>query len=170
MQPFYAPGIYRCQVSSQAMGESGTGKPQFVLRFMVLATANGESVKQYERSHYRTITDKTAQYFAQDLRALGYQHQTFKLLDPSTPGFHDFAGQQVEMVCNHEPDQKGELRERWGVVSSGAAVKPLSQQKLRELDNLFGKHLKSAPAASSAAPTAPVNASPFEITDDDIPF
>ncbi len=178
--PFYAVGRYACKVTDQALGETSTGKPQFVLRFQVLGLVDPKDpsryiagAQQYERTHYRAITDKTIQYFIEDLKLLGFKGESFKALDPNNDGFHDFRDLDIDMWCSHENDQEGKPREKWGVARQGSTfeVKPLEAKKVRDLDNLFGKQLKSAKAAEPVR-TAPANAaSPaMEITDDDVPF
>lgn len=183
--PYYEQGNYACQITAQAVTETKNGNPQLVLRFKVLGPSlgNGEyepASPAYERTFYRVITDKTVEYVVEDLKALGYQHQSFRFLDPKTPGFQDFSGKVLEMYCKHEPDDKGNVREKWMIArsSSGISDKPLEPKKLRELDNLFGKFLKAG-AAKVAPPAAAavgfetarhVAADGTEITDDDIPF
>lgn len=185
--PFYAVGRYACKVVDQALGESGTGKPQFALRFQVLGLVDpadpGKYIPasaQYERTYYRTITEKTIGYFADDLKALGFMGESFKDLDPNTEGFHDFRGLDVDMWCAHENDQQGNPREKWSVarVAGSLEMKPLERKKMRELDDLFGKSLKGmrqgaeAPKPKTAnASTAPVPpADSTAISDDDVPF
>ncbi len=179
--PFYAVGRYACKVVDQALGEAGTGNPQFVLRFQVLGLVDPADPsryiaagQQYERTHYRTITDKTIQYFAEDLKLLGFKGDSFRLLDPNADGFHDFRGMDIDMWCAHENDREGHQREKWGVARQGSTldVKPLEAKKARDLDNLFGKHLKAIKPNAAPTRTAPANAAPpsSEIADDDVPF
>lgn len=184
--PFYEKGVYRCEVVSQAMGEASTGTPQFVLRFKVQARILGdeeEAVTEYERTCFRSITEKTIPYFLEDLKTLGFEGGSFKDLDPNTPGYHSFRGAVIDMICNHENDQKGEPRERWSIRQAGGSieVKPLEPAKYRQLDNLFGKALKDAcgrkangkPAAAAparAAASEPPPTPPYAGSDDDIPF
>ena len=60
------------------------------LRFEVLGLEDTEppqakyipASRSYERTHYRSITDKTMEYFLQDLKILGFHGNSFKLLDP----------------------------------------------------------------------------------------
>lgn len=175
--PYYDTGRYACKVVDQALGETGTGKPQFALRFQVLGLVDPKDPKtyipaaaQYERTHYRTITEKTIPYFIEDLKALGFQGDSFKDLDPKTEGFHDFRGLDIDMWCSHENTQDGSgQREKWGVARQGGSleVKPLEAKKIRDLDNLFGKQLKGM-----RAPVQPIRSAPANFTqmdDRDIP-
>lgn len=189
-KPFYEVGRYACKIVSQALGETGTGKPQFAIRFTVLGLVDVTdptrfipAAQQYERTHYRTITDKTIPYFVEDLKILGFTGSSFRQLDPNTDDFHDFAGADVDMWCAHEPGQDGNQQEKWGVARKGGGtldVKPLDSKKVRELDNLFGKHLKgmkpAAPFPATTGIAVPVppkgqDLVPSEGVDDsDVPF
>ena len=117
-KPLYEVGRYACKVTSQALGEAKTGTPQFVLQFTVLGKVDPSdptryipAAAQYERTHFRAITDKTIKYFFEDLKILGFKGSSFRELDPNTPGFHDFRGLDVDMWCSHEDDQDGGKRE-----------------------------------------------------------
>jgi hypothetical protein len=185
-KPFYEVGRYACKVTSQALGEAKTGTPQFVLQFTVLGKVDPSdptrylpAAAQYERTHFRAITDKTIKYFLEDLKILGFKGASFRELDPNTPGFHDFRGLDVDMWCSYEDDQDGGKRERWAIARQGGGgleVKALEPKKLRDLDNLFGKALKamhvpsnSAPRASAALAVTPPDRE-YVATDDDVPF
>ncbi len=175
MSVFYDEGKYRVRIVKQALGESSTGNPQFILRFMVLAKIESDcdsEVRQYERTMYRSITEKTIQYIVQDLQTLGFEGSGFRQLDPAVSGHHSFVGQEVEMWCKHD-EYNGKELEKWSIATSPSdiEVKPLRPDKLRELENLYGKHLRAA-APVKPKPTPKIaEPAPFaEITDDDIPF
>ena len=180
MSAFYEAGVYSCQVTGQAMGKSSTGNAQFILRFKVLSAADGRPIKSYERSYYRSITEKTIDYFINDLKALGFTGSSFRLLDPTAEGYENFTGMKLEMNCEHEA-RDNDTKERWGFArrtgtGAVAAQAPHDSGTMRKLDNLFGKHLRplarsaaaASPPARSAAPNA--DADPIVITDDDVPF
>jgi hypothetical protein len=179
--PFYQPGQYVAEVTQQALGEAGTGTPQFVLRVKILGRpdpAEPDSyvpVQQYERTIYRAITENTIDYVMEDLKTLGFAGNSFSDLDPASPNHQSFAGKQIDVYCKHEDDQKGNTREKWGLSGRQKAleVKPLDSKKTRSLDSLFGKNLKTI--AQTAKPAAvqrsvAVADNPHGITDDDVPF
>lgn len=176
--PHYPAGKYVCEIVNQGMGETQTGKPQFVLRFKVLGRPDPAEPNnyipdpdQYERTSYRVVTEATIPYFMEDLKALGYTHGSFKFLDPNTQGYQDFTGKVINMICNHEDNQeKTAKREKWGLMRAAGVfdVKPLESKKMRDLDNLFGKHLKDLKQDAPKLPPPPANG--FAITDDDVPF
>jgi hypothetical protein len=179
--PHYAKGKYVCEILNQALSKAGTGTPQFVIQFKVLGTPSVEEPGsydpdpfQYERTMYRSITEKTIDYLIEDLRNLGVSIQSLKQLDPSSAGFFDLRGKVVDLWCNHEPGQSGGMREKWGVARavSEFKVEPLEAAKMRELDNLFGKQLKAAfkPNGGQQSRPQPAAVAATEISDDDVPF
>lgn len=179
--PHYAKGRYVCEILNQGLGKAGTGNPQLVLQFKVLGTPDPKDpgayivdAHQYERTYYKTITEKTIDYLIEDLKALGVTIQSLRQLDPSTQGFVDLRGKVADFFCNHEPPQDGNgMREKWGVarMASEFKVEPLESTKMRELDALFGKQLKVAFGASAPPAQRPQAAvAAMEITDDDVPF
>jgi hypothetical protein len=180
--PFYEQGKYACKVTDQALGEAKTGAPQFVLQFTVLGQVDPADPSRYipapahyTRTFYRAITEKTIGYFMEDLKTLGFTGDSFKDLDPNSDNFQDFRGRDIDMYCGHEKDQEGNLREKWGVArtTSPLEVKPLESKKVRELDNLFAKHLKAIKPAVVAPKeqAATENRTGTYIgADEDVPF
>lgn len=169
---YYQPGRYRAEIINQALGEAGTGNPQIVWRIKVLETDTGEQVPaQYERTIYRTITEKSMPYILEDLQTLGYEHESFRMLDPAQPGFQDFRGQIITVFCQHELAQDGNGdREKWGIANANAfEVKPIESAKLRQLDSMFGKHLKGLGKGATAPRSSPVAAG-VAVDNDDVPF
>jgi hypothetical protein len=179
LKPFYDEGKYRCRITAQALGKAKTGTPQFILKFLVLGVSLGEQeydqTTQYERTMYRAITEKTIEYVKEDLQAIGFNRESFKYLDPNQNDFQDFTGAELTMYCSHENDQNGDMRERWGIDrgARGLKVDPLEPKGMRELDALFGKHLKGLKPATPPARNAaeqPGSLAVAGITDDDVPF
>lgn len=174
MSTFYQPGDYVCEVVNQGLGETSNGNPQFFLTFKVLRYAdNDERVDQsYERTHYRAITDKTIPYFCEDLKALGFQRSGFRFLSLDTAGHQSFVGNEVVMNCRHESYQ-GKEGERWNIAREGGAldIKPLPDAKLRQLDAMFGTHLKGMAKEEKPQPVAAGPArDDMEVSDEDVPF
>lgn len=177
----YAKGRYVGKILNQAIGKASTGNPQFVIQIKVLGTPDPTDpcsyvpdAHQYERTIYRTLTEKTMPYFIEDLKTLNVSIQSFKQLDPNTPGFVDLRGMDADFFCNHESGQDGTPREKWGVAMQAGEfkVEALEPAKMRELDNLFGKQLKDAFKASpkKSAPQATEEMVTTGVTDDDVPF
>lgn len=161
MAPYYEPGEYWGQVQSQQFGETSNGNPQFVLTVLVYASVDPSAPDktydciQNERSIFRTITDKTAEWFWQDMDALGYQGDSFSGLDPDNPQHHSFVGQSILVRCEHE-EYNGKMRERWSIGGRRAlSVKPVEQGALRKLDALFGRKKAGGPAPAPAPARAP---------------
>jgi len=171
---FFDEGRYRGRVASQALGESSKGNPQFVLSFDLLGrydTAAAEGLAEceaYERTMWLTITDKTVEFIADDLSALGFTGGSFGRLDPNHTNHQSFVGQEVDVFCEYDVWQDVR-RERWRLSSGGGfVVKPLDADKVRTLDALFGSALKPAPAA--AADELTKEAAATVVTGDEIPF
>lgn len=178
--PFYQPGPYVGEIISQALGKTKNGHSQFALRFKVLGIPEEDGYRtaqqQYERTIYWVITEKTIQYVAEKLNRLGYTGKGFGPLDPSHPNHQSFTGLQFDAYCQHQPDQNGELREKWDLSRGASELKidPLSSKEVRDLDALFGKSLSAngpapKPAAKTQPQPIPLNDGTV-ITDDDIPF
>ncbi|MEN6533818.1 MAG: hypothetical protein ABFD89_09165 [Bryobacteraceae bacterium] len=179
MSTFYQPGRYRCEVTQQAMTKnSNSGNPQFVLKVLVLEQYTGPDQsepcnQQYERTIYRSITDKSMEFFQKELDALGFTGGSLRQLDPNYDGFTDFKGAQVDCLCKHEADYKDASvqREKWSIAwatgaSSAIEGDELAPSDYRALDALFGKAAKAAPKAA----TKPVAAASSAVNDDDVPF
>jgi len=172
--PFYSIGAYVVEVISQAIGKASTGTPQFILRFKVLGVpvAGSEDYtpaqQQYERTLYMALTERTAPYVKENLATLGYRGGGISTLDPASPIHDSFVGNLVDMYCKHEPDQSGNMREKWQ-ISRGGGIKadPLDQREMRQLDAIFGKG--AAKPLAQPMRSASVDAG-TEITDEDIPF
>ncbi|MGI9507628.1 MAG: hypothetical protein ACR2RE_31700 [Geminicoccaceae bacterium] len=169
----YDAGQYRAQITSQQFSETSNGNPQFVLSFRLLGmydpTRPGELMvcQSEERSIFRAITDKTIDYWIEDLKSLGFDGGNFSCLDPSDRSHYSFADLEVDVQCRHET-YEGQERERWSLSREGGSLqlKPLEAQGLRKLDALFGKKL-GKPAASSPQPTQP---EPDSVPSEEIPF
>lgn len=179
--PFYQEGKYRCRIDEQALGVASTGNPQVIIRFTVLAVYSGGNLndlsQQYQRTYFGTITDNTIEYIKADLDALGLFVTSFGQIDQNRKGFVDVRGTEVDMICAHEDDGKGALRERWRVARSAGnkplEYKPVESSAVSKLDALFGSVLKSnAGKRQQPAPTAVAtqNGGSVAVDDNDIPF
>lgn len=180
--PYYEAGRYEGQITSQGFVKAKSGNTQFVLRFVVkgkIDPANPDNMfsvpNQYERTVYRALTEKTIEYFFEDMNSLGIEGlESFTELDPSTDGFIDLKGRTADFNCQHE-DSEGGKREKWFIARRGAgatkAVESIATSEVKSLDRLFGKHLKKSPAATTPrlAVQQPAVSSAV-ITDEDIPF
>ncbi len=186
--PYYDIGLYVGVVQSQAVTKASTGTPQFTMRVKILGYPEGNTYvpvdKQYERTIYMAITEKTVPFVTETLKAMDYKGSSFSQLDPGHPNHVSFVGEQVTLWCGHKPDAQGNLRESW-MVSKPREIEALPDRELRKLDALFGKALKSTSPAKVATPARndaddgfirdediPSNMleDGLEITDDDIPF
>ena len=178
MAPYYEPGTYLAEVIGQGFNEAKTGTMQFCLRFVPkLLFASGEEhavLQEYERTIFRPITDKTLDWVLDDLAALGWQGNKWSELDPQTQNYHSFVGQEIKVKCLHE-EYEGTMQERWQLFSEAREVVPVAPDKLRRLDDAFGRAIKEYRKGSPAA--TPPGITPAEVqtevdaaSDSDIPF
>jgi len=168
--PYYAAGRYWGKVVNQQLGESSTGKPQIVITFQVMGRVNaadpeGELLpcgENYERSVFRSITDKTIDWTMRDLATLGFTGTSFKQIDLGSPNACDLRGHELAFSCQHGTNQEGKPREEWSVSGEGnsVVVKPLEPKAVRDLDNLFGRQLKAMAATMKAAAVATATEEP----------
>lgn len=176
-KPFYDQGRYEAEITDQGFVKAASsGNTQFVLKFKVLGKIDPADPSkmfpvpaQYERSMYRALTEKTIEYFMEDMAALEVSFGSFTELDPNTEGYIDLVGRTIDMNCSHETNNDGS-REKWSIARSFSSkpIESLPANDVKTLDRLFGKHLKKSPAPVQRA-AAPVPAG-VGITDDDIPF
>lgn len=166
----YEVGRYKCTVKQQGFTTAKTGNQQFFLVFDVTATESGESVSIGERTHYRALTEKTMEYFAADMKNLGFAGSSLTQLDPESPQHFSLVGREVTMFCQHGTDNSGNAREEWNVAMGAREMKPADATKLRSLDLLFAKALRGngGPRPVAAMPPPPMAAAP--INNDDVPF
>lgn len=164
----FAKGRYRCIIRQQGFTTSRTGSPQFVLKFDVLT--DGEPATRY---YFKTLTEKTMEYFVADMKNLGFNGSSMQQLDPAHPNHLSFVDQEVTMYCGHGRDQNGDEKEEWGVALPEMEMRPPPQNTMRSLDLLFGAALKKTggvrPAAATKPQPVPVAAGDMP-SDDDVPF
>jgi hypothetical protein len=128
--------------------------------------------QQYDRSIYWALTEGTATFVAEKLQRIGFTGKSMGQLDPSHPQHQSFVGQQVDLWCSHEDNNKDGVREKWDLSRELAAIeyKPLDSKQVRQLDSLFGRALSQKPAAKPVPAVVGDSDGDPGITDDDIPF
>ena len=163
--PQYQRGAYpACEIISQALGEASTGTPQFSFRFRIPNTDD-------ERTCYIALTEKTRDFAIEDLKRLGFSMNSLRYLDPNVAGYQDFTGTFVDMYCKHDT-YNSKTSEKWSISRPLGAVdvKPLETNKMRDLDNLFGRSLKANAGPSQRPALKPQAAASLGIVDEDVPF
>jgi hypothetical protein len=138
MTPVYKPGRYLCRITNQYFGKSqNTGTLKFCLVVRILESLGDprDPCRQMTREINEWLSRRTLDRVMRDLRALGYDGADLSGLDPDKPGFHDFRGQETEVLCEHEQDLDGNLWERWKLCGPPRKLQDKSQ--LRELDRLL---------------------------------
>ena len=190
---FYAPGRYWGRITHQKIGETKKGDAQLILQFVVLgrvSSADPEAMvpveSQFERTIFRTINDKTIDWITQDLDTLGWYGQHWRDFDEGSSAFVSIVGSEHVFRCDHETFE-GNTREKWSLAGDGIVVKPLDDNKAKQLEALYGRNLQvrkkptaGTPAILMPAPVVPVKPlgelMPNEILaevgppEDDIPY
>lgn len=153
-------GKYRGTITKWGLGKAKTGNPQFQVSFelkhKIGAGGAPEDCPNWERTIFRSITEKTIDYLVEDLQRLGYDRDNFDGLDPEGPQAFNFAGIEVDVECDHET-WEGKKREKWRFNAGGGApaINPLERKEVSQLNALYSKKLKGGNGASPAAkPTA----------------
>src|SRR5262245_13390938 len=68
------------------------------------------------RTYTKAITAKTIDWVTSDLKAIGFDRDSFRCLDPEVPGAVNLFGREIDVVCDHET-YNGTTRERWSIHS-----------------------------------------------------
>jgi hypothetical protein len=180
MAAVYQPGVYWCEITEQGMTESKNGNPMLIFKIKPYAYEDETPVERsLERTVRKAITDKSAEYVIEDLRALGFDRHSFTEIDPRHPNAFQFVGIKATFLCKHE-EYNGDLKDAWSFYRNfgGVEIEPIDKTKLKRLDGLFGKMLKDAPIVKPAAAPAPkeapkgqfLNDHGVTVDDDDLPF
>lgn len=143
----FEPGQYRGRVTRWGLVKAGTGTAQFALTFLPLGSLNAQNpdadllpCAALERTIFRAITEKTAQWLLQDLKTLfEYPFDRFGPLDPDSEEAFDFHDCEFTASLAYE-EYDGKTRERWNFAGGHAQVSgdPMSPAEIRKLDTLFG--------------------------------
>lgn len=151
-------GKYRACVVDYGVYQASTGQ-QFLtvfVDFRLLGRYNPsgqlEDCPPEERSLYRAITEKTIRWVLADLKAIGFDRDSFTFFDPETPGAVNLYGREIEVVCDHE-DYQGSPRERWAVRRDRAREK-VGSAELARLDALYAEDIARVLGNGETAVTA----------------
>jgi hypothetical protein len=174
MPTTFEPGQYIGKVLRWAMVKAKNEKqtPQFAVTFLPTGRVNPQNpdadllpCPDLERTIFRAITGKTAQWVLRDLRELfEYPHGGFGPLDPEADGAFDFHDKEFPAVLTFE-EYDGKTREKWNFATSLNVGEPLTTADIKKLDTLYGiaspkrdgrkpKPKPQPPAATEAATPA----------------
>ncbi|MAH46991.1 hypothetical protein CMI37_14285 [Candidatus Pacearchaeota archaeon] len=163
---YYEPGEYWAEILNHGLTESRKLKtPQLFVTMRVLGTVNPEEPdkydpvqRQYERTIYKPLTDKTVAFVMDFLVAIGFTGERYADFDLLNGGSCDLRGNSIKVYCEHETYNAKE-QERWN-LSRGSRVQPMEQTAVSRLDSLFGQELRSrmrGKKKNSKKETPPVN-------------
>lgn len=153
-------GLYKVRACGQAFSETSKKNPQFELRFFILGRYDIERPDGHlipcgneQRTYFRAITEKTVDFFIEDMRALGWEGRSFQELDPEFESPHLFAC-EFDAICKHD-SYEGKPKEEW-MICRPRQTTPLEKKTLRGLDALYGAKLRETakarpPVAAAAA-------------------
>jgi hypothetical protein len=115
------------------------------------------------RTYTKAITERTIDWVIADLKAIGYDRDGFRYLDPEVPGAVNLFGREIDLDCDHEV-YDGKARERWSIHRERTRKK-LRRDELTTLDAQYGDKLRRA--FGGAKPAVPPASEPSA---DDVPF
>jgi hypothetical protein len=158
----FQEGRYQVRIVNQRFIESPVKKTLgFTLTFRVVSNLDqpeAPHIKSYQREVTWWITEKTVKRFLHVLRALGYTGTTISGVHPDTKDFHDFRGQEIELTCKHERNEKDEVFEQWSFENSKPNLEDKSQ--LGYFDRLLSDDGRSVNG----------DAETVSISDSEVPF
>lgn len=168
MSVYYKEGNYWVRVVGQSFGFTKNDNPELKLEIEVEQGGPTRYIRFY-------FSEKAAPISIRQLQELGFDKPSFRYLDPSTEGYHDFTGVEFDAYCKFE-EYDGKVVERWA-KSMVEEKKSIDSEAIRKLDSMFGQYLpkkKAAPAKPAAKPAQkPAESQPAAVAsaaDDDIPF
>lgn len=180
----FEPGRYRARVTRWGLTKAKTGTPQFALTFLPIGKINPHNpdsellpCAEVERTIFRSITDKSAQWLLQDLEQhFGYTDKRFSPLDPEHAEAFDLSQKEFTAVLVHEDYRNADTGEvikpnveRWNFpLGAGLNSDPMNPTEIRQLDTLFGsaKPKKNGRKRQPASPTDPTTT----VTGKDVPI
>jgi hypothetical protein len=162
-------GKYHARIEDYGVFQSTAGQqhPTVFVRFTPTgyydpSTGEITACDPETREYTKAITEKTIGWLLSDLKAIGYDRDGLKYLDPEAPGAVDLFDREIDVVCDHEV-YDGRVRERWSIYREPRR-KRVDAGTLADLDAKFGDQLKQhLGPRQPASPPAPA-------TSDDDPF
>jgi hypothetical protein len=161
-------GKYRGRITDYGVIGPGPGgeHQQVFVEFEIVgrydpATGQAAACSSGRRTYYKAITPKTIDWLFLDLKAIGYDRDSFQGLDPEAPGAVNLFDREIDVTCDHEIYQAKD-RERWS-ISRPRTRSRVGADRLKELDVQFTHKSKlatgnlpstEAPASNIAGDTA----------------
>jgi hypothetical protein len=160
----FEPGRYKFKVTGQGFAASKSGT-----EFFYLGGIPQTHDMPYQRTIRLYISEKAKWSTAEKLRSIGWMASKWSTLDPATPGYHNFTGQTIEVVCKHE-EYKGEMQEKWELpFGKETEAAPADHSIAGRLDTKFPLEEEKKPKVDRSR--KPLAESLAEIEgDDDLPF
>jgi hypothetical protein len=148
-------GKYVANITSGTLSESSKGNPQVVVQLEVTGfidpAAGLVSVgAPFERRMYLSMSGNALDYTEKKLKALQFNGDF---------GAMEFGvTQDVQVLCSHEPNDAGELKERWELAKWGDApeVKSAGSAVIQKMNALWkARQQQGGKPANGSAPSKP---------------
>lgn len=180
MANFEDNAVYDCKVLDQGFGKSKNKGTQFFFLTVqpvarVLSDTESEpEFTQFTRTIERYMTEKTIDYFLEDLESLGWSGGQLSELAHNKC----FVGETIRCSCKHENGLDGKVYDKFSIYRefAGKKVEPLESTDVRKLDALFGSKVKAKfggskkPAPTTIARSEPEPLATHANGDPDLPF
>ena len=150
MSTFYEQGTYTATILEHGLTPSKRKlTPQLWIKIkphtMIYPDGTTEEVPthmQYERTIFRPITENTIDYVLDDLKQLGFEGDSFAVLETGHPD-STLVGVEASVRCEYQ-EYEGKTQERWSIARTGGGyeAEPMEPGDVQKLDALFGRQLK----------------------------
>lgn len=164
----YKQGKYRARLAKHDLTKNNKDNPQVVLVCDLVGfyDENGEmeACDPGPRTIWRVLTENTIERVSQEMRALGFNSNSWADLSETQGGetFQDLAGVEFDVSMKLET-YEGKDKERWELSMFGGVAmgKDLERKSVREIDAKFAKFLKALkPKGLGTAPAGKPSAEP----------
>ena len=181
----YTKGIYAVEFISQGFNEAQTGTTQFFVQFKVIHKigsdgAVGVPEQGGEETFFRAITDKTVEFFIDDLKKLNVAVAGLDIqrLDPTNPdpvlvGELASNGKRYGRMYAGEETYNGKTKVKWGTAGGMFTPKAASSLAVGKLNALFGRAVRNLGGPIAPPPPPPPPATTLtnqSVIEDDVPF
>src|SRR5437660_10738467 len=102
-------GRYRARVEDYGVYQSTAGQqlPTVFVSFQLVGRYDPSSgvlgdCPPVTRTYSKAISPKTINWVLSDLKAIGYDREGFRYLDPEVPGAVNLFGREIDVVADHE--------------------------------------------------------------------
>lgn len=153
----YEPGRYRGRITNYGVFRADTGNRyhHVFIDFQIIGmydpgTGGLTACPSGKGTYYKAITEKTIGWLLSDLKAIGYDRESLRHLDPESDGAVNLFGVEIDVECRHE-EYRGAQHERWSVCRTPRREK-VGAATLAELDVQYAQFLKKESDSGGKSP------------------